>query len=752
VLSGVRFLGTARSFAFELVYRIFIYANEDLSMQCLKSAARTLALGLAAPLISPVLAGEAAQEIVLEEIIVTGTLRGQSLAEVPASVTVLDSRTLRDAGQQHFQDVLALVPNLNWAGGTSRPRYFQIRGVGEREQYEGAPNPSVGFLIDDIDFSGLGMPATLFDVGQIEVLRGPQGTQYGANALAGLIVVRGREPQREAAWNLEASGAEFGARSIGLAATGPAAALNSAWRVSLQHARSDGFMRNTFLGREDTNNRDELTARVKWRWFATEDTTLDLTLLHADFDNGYDAWALDNSRTTLSDEPGRDSQQATGGSARLVTAWGGNTLTTIASHARSDSTNSYDSDWGNAAHWAPFVYAYYADFERERATSSFELRLASPEAEAGGAPAWLFGAYALRMKEDGTDLERGDYADPGDPVFSEETAFAHQYRATNLALFGQLDGYFAPRWRWSAGLRLEQRRADYDDPLEPEALDETDLMLGGQVSLSVDLAAGTTAYTSLSRGYKAGGFNLGVLAADPGDPVEVAEAEAARRFDPEYLWNLETGLRSVFAGGRGHADVSVFYQWRSDQQVRTGRQLDPVDPNSYIFVTDNLPHGYTTGLEASMQYALTSSLSAGGSLGLLRSRSGPGSTVDDEGNPLPVVSREQAHAPSYTAALNATWRSARGFMARVDVSAMDAFFFDVPTDHDQKSDAYALVHLKAGYESERWSVHAWLRNAFDKDYAVRGFFFQNEPPDWPVKLYRQLGDPRQLGISASVNF
>ena len=117
-----------------------------------------------------------------------------------------------------------------------------------------------------------------------------------------------------------------------------------------------------------------------------------------------------------------------------------------------------------------------------------------------------------------------------------------------------------------------------------------------------------------------------------------------------------------------------------------------------------------------------------------------------------MVSREQAHAPSYTAALNATWRSARGFMARVDVSAMDAFFFDVPTDHDQKSRAYALVHLKAGYESERWSVHAWLRNAFDKDYAVRGFFFQNEPPDWPVKLYRQLGDPRQLGISASVNF
>ena len=69
-------------------------------------------------------------------------------------------RRCRPAGLQHFADVLGLVPNLNWSGGTSRPRYFQLRGIGELEQYQGAPNPSVGFLIDDIDFSGVGMPAT----------------------------------------------------------------------------------------------------------------------------------------------------------------------------------------------------------------------------------------------------------------------------------------------------------------------------------------------------------------------------------------------------------------------------------------------------------------------------------------------------------------------------------------------------------------------------------------------------------------
>jgi iron complex outermembrane receptor protein len=112
----------------------------------------------------------------VDEIIVTANLAPIPLAETAGSISVLNEQALRDAGQQHFEDVLALVPNLNWAGDTSRPRYFQIRGIGELQQYQGAPNPSVGFLIDDIDFSGLGSAATLFDVDHIEVLHGPQGT------------------------------------------------------------------------------------------------------------------------------------------------------------------------------------------------------------------------------------------------------------------------------------------------------------------------------------------------------------------------------------------------------------------------------------------------------------------------------------------------------------------------------------------------------------------------------------------------
>ena len=117
----------------------------------------------------------------LEEIVVTASLRPAAW-RLPVERDGTRRDVLEAAGLQHLQDVLGLVPNLNWSGGTSRPRYFQLRGIGELEQYQGAPNPSVGFLIDGIDFSGVGMPATLFDVEQVEVLRGPQGTRYGANA------------------------------------------------------------------------------------------------------------------------------------------------------------------------------------------------------------------------------------------------------------------------------------------------------------------------------------------------------------------------------------------------------------------------------------------------------------------------------------------------------------------------------------------------------------------------------------------
>ncbi len=143
---------------------------------------------------SAVAATPAAAPARLEPVVVTATLREVAANERSGGMSVLAGSDIRDAAVLHLEELLPQVPSLSWAGASSRPRYFQLRGIGELEQYQGAPNPSLGFLVDEIDFSGIGMIASLFDVEQVEVLRGPQGTRYGANALGGLIKVKTRDP------------------------------------------------------------------------------------------------------------------------------------------------------------------------------------------------------------------------------------------------------------------------------------------------------------------------------------------------------------------------------------------------------------------------------------------------------------------------------------------------------------------------------------------------------------------------------
>src|ERR1700719_4437365 len=341
----------------------------------------------------------------LDEVVVTATLRSVPLEETPGSVSVLSGATLRDAGQQHFEDVLPLVPNLNWAGDTSRPRYFQIRGIGELQQYQGAPNPSVGFLIDDIDFSGLGSAATLFDVDHIEVLHGPQGTLYGANALAGLIYVKSADPSDTFGGRAEVDVGDYNERSYGAVLTGPVSSLDSAFRLAVQKYTSDGFYHNAYLGRSNTDNRDELTVRGKWLFEPNDAWRVDLTVLRAQIDNGYDAFAIDNSRTTESDHPGVDRQYSTGLSARSTySGLGSATLTTIATYADTKVNYGFDGDWGNPVLWAPYTDDATEDQLRHRSTRSLEIRLSdTPTPQTAHGISWLFGVYVFELRESLTD-------------------------------------------------------------------------------------------------------------------------------------------------------------------------------------------------------------------------------------------------------------------------------------------------------------------------------------------------------------
>ena len=130
----------------------------------------------------------------LEEVIVTSDFRDSALLEFSNSVTVLSSKDIARRQAKHLDQILNLAPNVNFASGASRGRFVQIRGIGERSQFIEPINPSVGIALDGIDFTGIAGAATTMDIKQVEILRGPQGTLFGANALAGLINLESYQP------------------------------------------------------------------------------------------------------------------------------------------------------------------------------------------------------------------------------------------------------------------------------------------------------------------------------------------------------------------------------------------------------------------------------------------------------------------------------------------------------------------------------------------------------------------------------
>lgn len=686
----------------------------------------------------------------LDEVVITGTYRPASQIDVPASVAVLDATTLKEAGQEHLEDVLALVPNLNWAGDTSRPRYFQIRGIGELEQYQGAPNPSVGLLIDDIDFSGLGSAATLFDVDHIEVLRGPQGMRYGANALGGLIYAQSAEPADTAGGRVELGAGNYGERSYGAVLTGPVPQLDSSFRLAAQHYSSDGYYRDVYLNRNDTDRRGELTLRGRWRYQPSERLRVDLSVLHVQIDNGYDAFSLDGSRNTQSDNPGVDSQHSTGASLRLALSGidlggiGPATLTVIGSYADTLVKYSFDGDWGNPVLWAPYIYDYNDVQNRKRSTSSLEVRLGSSREHGLN---WLVGVYGLQLHENLNEDSSGIFFDPSaggevPPVDSMLTSSRFQSRTG--AVFGELDGELTPLWHWTVGLRGERWTARYADViLNPDSTHDfhpADNLWGGTVSLTRKVSNTASAYATVSRGYKAGGFNL-----------SEAILPSQIQFRPESDVSFELGYKAELLDRTVRVNTDVFYMRRTSLQVKTSEQLDPGNPDSFTLYTGNADSGFNYGLESEVQWQATRALAVTASLGLLQTRY-HGFIQDQELLP----DRALPNAPNWQAAVSATYRDPRGPFARLDVTGMGSYYFDLPPN-PTASKPYGLVNGRLGWQARRWSASLWGRNLLDKKYPVRGFYFSDTPQDFlanpPVnRLYTQLGDPRAWGVNASYSF
>jgi iron complex outermembrane recepter protein len=185
---------------------------------------------------------------------------------------------------------------------------------------------------------------------------------------------------------------------------------------------------------------------------------------------------------------------------------------------------------------------------------------------------------------------------------------------------------------------------------------------------------------------------------------------------------------------------------RHYEQLLTGEQTDPDDPDTFIFYTGNARSGYNYGLESTFTWLATQRLELGGSLGLLQTlyRGFIQNGVEFPDRALP-------HAPPWTAALDAAWHDPRGPFARLDVTGMGAFFYDMPPNWT-RSHAYGVANGKIGWQRERYEVYLWGRNLLNKDYTVRGFYFGDQPPNFASAIYTQLGEPRNWGVHFTYHF
>ena len=206
--------------------------------------------------------------------------------------------------------------------GNNRSRYFQIRGLGENSQFEGeTPDISVRFLIDDFDFTGIAGIASVFDVKQLEIIRGTQSSAYGVNASAGIIKLNTNDANGQDETRTRVSIGTKNNISIGYAkggTIGNKSSSNTNYRFSLFKNETSGFIKNRYLNNSETNQSEEIFSIFKLRHALKNQSSIQTSFIYADATGGYDQWSLNNAYLeTFSDDPGEDNQRSKGFSVRI---------------------------------------------------------------------------------------------------------------------------------------------------------------------------------------------------------------------------------------------------------------------------------------------------------------------------------------------------------------------------------------------------------------------------------------------------
>lgn len=763
----------------------------------LYATALTSTLFLAA---APAFAQEdSARGATLEVIIVTSERREGNLQNVPVAVSAFSTETIERADISHPIDIANRVPSFTFSPFAPGQAVFSLRGISSNDDGAGTEN-SVAVFLDDVYFGRISNSAfDFFDVERVEVLRGPQGTLYGKNAIGGALNIVSKKPSTEDFdAKLRVTLGNFNTRNIGGYASGPIAG-NFAAKVSFALRKHDGYVTNILTG-NDLADQDSLSVRGQLLW-QTENTEVMLTGWTQDEDNSdmgriplptagvrpfFDAAGGDvERRLTVTPQEGFSIRNADGVSLKIDHDLGSRgAITSVTAYYETSANWEMDSAgvfevnvvdeiidgtdvFTQELRWAGnitddidlVVGGFYLNEQTDR-REFFHFVSFTP-----------LGLPILTGVDDRLTNRPAD--DPDDAV----GGYRQVNETNSFAAFAHANWQITERFGIGAGLRFTYDKkniassgavisgVDPTSGLPGFIINETfgDVTTGAgielsdswsdlspKISLNWQVTDDVLVYLSYAKGFKSGGFGA--------SPSTAADAETIS-LSPETANNIELGLKGDFLGNTLRANLAGFYtKYKNLQLQRFGPSLliDPdsplgfsPDPTSFgFFRTINAGDADIFGFEAELTWVPVEGLTLTAAYSFLDTdaelnfrqffRTDPGVDV--------IVNRPLNRAPEHKVALGATYEHDLGNTAGrlrwgVEYRYTDGQRGDF-VDDDTFQDAFELVDASLAWISpnEAWEVSVWGKNLTDDRYFSHVYIIG--PGQIGV-----IGAPRTYGVT-----
>lgn len=584
-----------------------------------------------------------AQQLMLEEVIVTAQKRAEGLQDVPVAVSAISGDKIATAGIQGMEDLSSYVPNFNLfisPGGGSPARIF-IRGIGSGNN--AAFEQSVGMFVDGV-YTGRSQQylVPFLDVTSVEVLKGPQGALFGKNTVAGAMIINSARPSHEFEAELRAHHEfEYGTEEYVAMVSGPLTDRLSG-RLAGKYRDQGGYMDNLVRNVDEPevestglrgsllfNASDtlQLYGKVEYSEVDRVGANGQLTnidgnfrgiLQHKDALTPLEDAKFDDRNTSFSFSPEGAALESLSATVQVDWDLGEHTLTSLTNYSDYETETILDGDFSN------LLFLEQRPLENFEQVSQ-EFRLTSPGGETLD---YIVGAYFETQELDvdtPTDMNLVALSAiniPGSPVPPVQTGIEQLYyqESDTSSVFGQLSWSIADSWTLTAGARYSKdekegsralrltdfmTKQDLQDPFtraivtnlllryEFETGDDRSAdNLSYSANLAWDYSDNGMAYIRYARGYKTGGFNANTTVAAPLEPGEVP---ADFEYDDEEVNSIELGAKMTFLDGAAELNLAAFYTELSDLQVSSF-----VDSG---FVVGNAAESTSKGVEAEARWA-----------------------------------------------------------------------------------------------------------------------------------------------------